>query len=50
MLMFSATLNRNVAHIIKRYMKDPITVDLTEGKSQKLPANIEHYVKIDFYF
>lgn len=46
MLMFSATLNKNVAHLIDQYMKKPIFVDLTKGKTQKMPANIEHYVKL----
>lgn len=41
-LMFSATINKSVQGLIARYMKNPITVDLTEGQNQKLPANIEH--------
>lgn len=45
MLMFSATLNKNVAELVDDYMKSPILVDLTKGKTQKLPANIEHYVR-----
>lgn len=42
MLMFSATINKSVQGLIAKYMKNPITVDLTEGQNQKLPANIEH--------
>jgi superfamily II DNA/RNA helicase len=42
--MFSATLNKNVAEIVNDYMKNPVVVDLTKGKTQKLPANIEHFV------
>lgn len=44
MLMFSATLNKNVAELMDKHMKNPIMVDLTKGKTQKLPANIEHFV------
>lgn len=44
MLMFSATLNKSVAELADEYMNKPILVDLTKGKTQKLPANIEHYV------
>lgn len=42
MLMFSATINRNVFDLIKRYMEDPAFIDLTKGQKYKLPSNIEH--------
>ncbi|RNA12717.1 DEAD-box ATP-dependent RNA helicase 53-like [Brachionus plicatilis] len=42
MLMFSATINKSVQGLIAKYMTNPVTVDLTEGQKQKLPANIEH--------
>lgn len=40
--MFSATINKSVQGLIAKYMTNPVTVDLTEGQKQKLPANIEH--------
>ena len=40
--MFSATINRNVVELIKKYMDDPVFVDLTKGQKYKLPSNIEH--------
>lgn len=44
MLMFSATINKNVVDLIKRYMENPVFVDLTKGQKYKLPSNIEHCV------
>ncbi len=42
MLMFSATINKNVVELVRKYMQDPVFVDLTKGQRFKLPANIEH--------
>lgn len=44
MMMFSATINKNVVKLIRQYMKDPKFVDLTEGQKFKLPTNIDHCV------
>lgn len=44
MLMFSATINKNVFELIKLYMRDPAFVDLTKGQRFKMPANIEHCI------
>lgn len=45
MLMFSATVNKNVYSIVKRYMKKPEVVDLTSGDTaSKVPKNVKHYV------
>ncbi len=42
MLMFSATINKNVVELVKKYMDNPAFIDLTKGQRFKLPANIEH--------
>jgi superfamily II DNA/RNA helicase len=44
MMMFSATINREVMDLINKYMHKPVLVDLTEGQKYKLPTNIDHYV------
>ena len=44
MMMFSATINREVMGLINKYMNKPILVDLTQGQKYKLPTNIQHYV------
>lgn len=41
-LMFSATINKNVVSLIRQYMENPAFVDLTKGQKYKLPSNIEH--------
>lgn len=43
MLMFSATLNKNVAGLVRKYMHEPVFVDLTQGQKYKLPVNIQHH-------
>ena len=45
-LMFSATINRNVSSVISNYMENPEFIDLTDGdQSKRLPANVKHYVR-----
>jgi len=44
MLMFSATINKSVSGLVKKYMKEPVVVDLTGGKKQQIPENIEHFI------
>lgn len=44
MLMFSATINKNVLNLKNIYMKDTVTVDLTKGQRFMLPKNIEHFI------
>jgi len=41
-LMFSATINKNVVSLIRQYMENPAFIDLTKGQKYKLPSNIEH--------
>ena len=50
MLMFSATLNKNVVGLVKKYMNEPVFVDLTQNQKYKLPVNIQHhYVRAHNY-
>jgi superfamily II DNA/RNA helicase len=43
LLMFSATINKNIIGLVNNYMKNPVLVDLTKGQKHKLPTNIEHF-------
>ena len=45
-LMFSATISRNVMSLISNYMKNPQFVDLTDGnETKRLPENVKHFVR-----
>lgn len=50
MLMFSATINHEVVDIVRKFMSNPVTIDLTKGQKYKLPTNIEHFIVRSPYY
>ncbi|KAK2165045.1 hypothetical protein NP493_1384g00033 [Ridgeia piscesae] len=42
MMLFSATMPPNIQAITRKYMKDPVYIDITEGQKYTTPESVEH--------